>query len=233
MQLRSLLLPVVLLVSVPAFAQDAAAKAGQIEVPDFRGVAVSHGIHAEVKPGPKSVRLEGSKDDLARVKLEVKDGVLTTQVERTSTFFNKGLKDVRLYVTNPRVESVAASGGAQVDAEATRVDTFEMAASGGAVLEISGVDSQKLEVAASGGSVLKLEGRAGELKVTGSGGSIIQAGKVRAESLHVTASGGTRVEATPERSIQGTLSGGSTVKSSKKPASVQVNSSGGSQVQYE
>ncbi|HYO55445.1 hypothetical protein [Archangium sp.] len=60
MQLRSLLLPVVLLVSVPALAQDAAARAGQIEVPDFRGVAVSHGIQAEVKPGPKSVRLEGN-----------------------------------------------------------------------------------------------------------------------------------------------------------------------------
>ncbi len=118
---RSLLLPIALLVSVPALAQDAAARAGQVEVPDFRGVAVSHGIHAEVKPGPKSVRLEGNKDELARVKLEVKDGVLTTQVEKTSTFLNKGLKDVRLYVTSPRVESVAASGGSHVDAEATGV----------------------------------------------------------------------------------------------------------------
>jgi hypothetical protein len=230
---RSLLLPIALLVSVPALAQDAAARAGQVEVPDFRGVAVSHGIHAEVKPGPKSVRLEGNKDELARVKLEVKDGVLTTQVEKTSTFLNKGLKDVRLYVTSPRVESVAASGGSHVDAEATGVETFEVAASGGSELRISGVDSQKLQVAASGGSELSFEGRASELRLTGSGGSVIQASKVRAESLQVTASGGTRVEATPERSIQGVLSGGSTVKAAKKPERVQVNSSGGSQVQYE
>jgi hypothetical protein len=233
MQLRSLLLPAALLLSVPALAQDAAAKGSAIEVPDFRGVAVSHGIHAEVKPGPKSVRLEGNKDDLARVKLEVKDGVLTTQVEKSSMFFNKGLKNVRLYVTSPRVESVAASGGSDVDAEATRVDTFEVAASGGAEVELSKVDSQKLQVAASGGSELTLEGRASELKITGSGGSVIQAGKVQSESLQVTASGGTRIEASPERSIQGALSGGSTVKAARKPASVQVNSSGGSQVQYE
>ncbi|MFY0562422.1 head GIN domain-containing protein [Archangium lansingense] len=231
MQLRSLLLPAALLVSAPVLAQDA--KGNTIDVPDFRGVAVSHGIRAEVKPGPKSVRLEGNKDDLARVKLEVKDGVLTTQVEKSSGFFNKGLKNVRLYVTNPRVESVAASGGSDVDAEATRVDTFEVAASGGSEVDLTKVDSQKLEVAASGGAELSLEGRANELKVTGSGGSVIEAGKVQTESLHVAASGGTRVEASPERSIQGALSGGSTVKSSKKPASIQVNSSGGSQVQYE
>jgi Putative auto-transporter adhesin, head GIN domain len=232
MQLRSLILPVALLVSAPALAQDAAAKGNTLEVPDFRGVAVSHGIRAEVKPGPKSVRLEGNKDDLARVKLEVKDGVLTTQVEKTSMFFNKGLKNVRLYVTSPRVESVAASGGSDVDAEATPVDSFEVAASGGSEVDITRVDSQKLVAAASGGSELRLEGRANEMKVAGSGGSIIEANGLRTEALHVTASGGTRVENSPERSIEGALSGGSMVKTSKKPASVQVNSSGGSQVQY-
>nr|QKW93806.1 putative auto-transporter adhesin head GIN domain [Vitiosangium cumulatum] len=195
---------------------------------------MSHGIHAEVKPGPKSVRLEGNKEDLARVKLAVKDGVLTTQVEKGSGLFNwKGIKDVRLYVTSPRVESVAASGGAHVDAEATRSDTFEAAASGGAELNIRGVDSKKLEVAASGGSELKLKGRTGELTVQGSGGSVIEAKKVQAESLEVAASGGTRVEASPERRITGSLSGGSTVTASTRPQSVQVNSSGGSEVQYE
>ncbi|MFL5353946.1 head GIN domain-containing protein [Archangium sp.] len=232
MMLRSLLLPVALLVSAPVFAQgEAAAPKGQLEVPDFRGVAVSHGIHAEVKAGAKSVRLEGSPDDLARVKLEVKDGVLTTQVDKGS-WFSKGLKNVRLYVTNPRVESVAASGGSHVDAEATRSDTFQVAASGGSELSITGVDAKKAEIHASGGSELSLSGRTGELEVQGSGGSVIEAQKLQAESLDVNASGGTRVEAAPERSINGNLSGGSTVKAAKKPQSVQVNSSGGSQVIY-
>jgi hypothetical protein len=235
MMLRSLLLPVALLVSAPALAQGHAAdsRQGQVEVPDFRGVAVSSGIHAEVKPGAKSVRLEGNPDDVARVKLEVKDGVLTTQVEKSSMFFSKGLKHVRLYVTNPRVESLAASGGSHLDAEATRSDTFDVAASGGSELNITGVDAKKLDVAASGGSELSLSGRTGELEVQGSGGSVIEAQKLQAESLDVTASGGTRVEAAPERSITGSLSGGSTVKAARKPQSFQVNSSGGSQVIYQ
>jgi hypothetical protein len=235
MLLRSLVLPIALLVSAPVLAQDAA-KGGQVEVPDFRGVAVSNGIHAEVKPGPKSVRLEGSKEDLARVKLEVKDGVLTTQVERSNGLagmFSKGLGNVRLYVTNPRVESVAGSGGSHIEAEATAADSFSVAASGGTEIDVTGVDSKELDVAASGGSELTLKGRTGELEVQGSGGSIIQAGKVKAESLKVSASGGTRVEAAPERSINGSLSGGSTVKAFGKPASIQVSATGGSQVEYE
>jgi hypothetical protein len=235
MLLRSLVLPVALLASTPVFAQmvGADSRQGQIEVPDFRGVAVSHGIHAEVKPGPKSVRLEGNKEDVARVKFEVKDGVLTMQVERGNWLFGKGLKDMRLYVTNPRVESVSGSGGSHIEAEATAANTFTVAASGGTEINVTGVDSKELEAAASGGSELKLKGRTGELDVQGSGGSIIEARQLQAESLKVLASGGTRVEASPERSLQGSLSGGSTVKALKKPASVQVNTSGGSQVEYE
>jgi len=232
MLLRSLLLPATLLLAAPAFAQGQDAGSNPANLPDFHGVAVSHGIHAEVKPGPKSARLEGSPEDLARVKLEVKDGVLTTQVER-SGFFSKGLKNVRLYVTSPRVESVAASGGSHVDAEATHVDTFEAAASGGSEIQLSGVDAKKLDVEASGGSHASLKGRAGELEIEASGGSVIEARKVQAESLDLTASGGTHVEAAPEKSLSGSLSGGSVLQSFTKPAKVQVNSSGGSGVQYE
>src|SRR5688500_8976309 len=81
MSLRALTVPVALLVSAPVLAQDAA-KGAQLEVPEFHGVAVSHGIRAEVKPGAKAVRLEGKAEDVARVKLEVRDGVLTTQVSK-------------------------------------------------------------------------------------------------------------------------------------------------------
>ncbi|WP_257461915.1 head GIN domain-containing protein [Archangium lipolyticum] len=234
MLLRTLLLPVALLVSAPAFAQAPAADSpkGQIEVPDFRGVAVTHGIHAEVKPGPKSVRLEGRSEDLARVKLVVEDGVLTTQVDRGS-LFSRGMKKVRLYVTNPRVESVSASGGAHVKAEATAASSFEVSASGGSEIEVTGLDTRKLDVAASGGCEVSLKGQTGEMRVEGSGGSVIKARKVQTESLDVSASGGTHVEASPERSLTGSLSGGSTLKAAHKPEKAQVNTSGGSEVDYE
>ncbi len=231
MQLRTLVLPMALLISVPALAQGDSGKA-RADVPDFHGVAVSHGIRAEVKPGAKSVRLEGKQEDVARVKLVVKDGVLQTEVEKTG-FFSRGLKDVRLYVTSPRVESVAASGGSRVQAEATKVDGFSVTSSGGSEIKVTGVDAKKLEVEASGGSELTLQGRTGELEVQGSGGSIIEARDVQTEELEVEASGGSRVEATAARSITGALSGGSMVKAGKKPERVEVSTSGGAGIQYE
>ncbi|HLM45535.1 MAG TPA: head GIN domain-containing protein [Myxococcaceae bacterium] len=229
MQLRALILPLALLVSSAAPARDA--RPAQTDVADFHGVAVSHGIRAEVKPGAKSVRLEGKDEDLARVKLVVKNGVLQTEVEKTG-FFSKGPKDVRLYVTSPRVESVAASGGSRIKAEATRADGFSVAASGGSEISVTRVEAKKLEVAASGGSELTLEGSTGELEVAASGGSIIEARDVRTDELQVRASGGSRVEATAERSITGALSGGSMVKAGKKPERVEVNTSGGSGIEY-
>lgn len=232
MQLRALVLPVALLVSAPVLAQDAA-KAGAIDVPDFRGVAVSHGIRAEVKPGAKSVRLEGGSEEVSKVKVVVKDGVLRTEVERTSMFFSKGLKGVRLYVTSPNVESVTASGGSNVNAQATKADSFKVASSGGGEITVKGVDSKKVEAAVSGGGELTLEGRADKLEVQASGGSVIEAQDLSIESLEVQASGGSRVEARPTKNLEGELSGGSTVKAGKKPERAEVNASGGSQVQYE
>jgi hypothetical protein len=230
---RSLLLSLALLVSAPALAQDKAAPApGPIEVPDFHGVAVGHGIHAEVKPGAKSVRLEGRAEDLARIKLEVKDGVLTTRVDKGS-WRSSGIKGVRLYVTSPRVEHVSASGGAHVDAEVTPANELELEASGGSELRVAGVDTKSLEVEASGGAEVSIRGRAAEMKVEGSGGSVIQASKVQVETLEVEASGGARIEASPTQGLRGELSGGSTVQAASKPAKVQVESSGGSGVHYQ
>ncbi len=231
---RALLLPAALLVSTPVFAQEAApaARPGQIEVGDFRGVQVGYGIKAEVKEGAKSVRLEGNPEDVARVKLQVKDGVLTTTVDKKSGswFGNSGAKGVRLYVTNPRVERVGASGGAHVEAQATATEEFEAEASGGAQLSVTGVQARKLELEASGGSQVTVQGRASELELEASGGSQVHARELQAETLQVEASGGARIEANVERSIRGSLSGGSEVLTSKKPAEVRVNTSGGSRV---
>jgi hypothetical protein len=144
-------------------------------VPDFDGVAVSHGIQAEVKVGPKSVRLEGPSDLVARVKLEVEDGVLTTRVERNGVFNNFRGSKVRLYVTNPNVHSVSASGGGHIDADATDTDEFSAEASGGAVVSVRGVDARRVEAEASGGSRVKLSGRARELDAEASGGAEVLA----------------------------------------------------------
>lgn len=213
---------------------DASAQKGETrDVPDFDGVAVSHGIKAEVKVGPKAVRLEGPSELLARVKLAVKDGVLTTEVERDGMFDNFRGSKVRLFVTNPKVRSVSASGGGSIDAEATGTDAFSASASGGGTVSVRGVDARKVEAEASGGARVQLSGRAQELDAEASGGAQVLALDVKgAKSLRAEASGGSRVEADVSDSVTGDASGGSTIRLMSRPGKTDVETSGGSRVTY-
>jgi len=213
--------------------ESSAQKGESRDVPDFDGVAVSHGIKAEVRVGPKSVRLEGPADLVARVQLEVKDGVLTTEVKRDGLFNSFRGSKVRLSVTLPKVRSVSASGGGHVEAEVTDTDAFSVAASGGAVVSVRGVDARKVEAEASGGSRVKLAGSARELAAEASGGAEVLALDVKGmKTLRAEASGGSRVEADVSDSVTGDASGGSTIRLMSRPGRSDVDTSGGSRVTY-
>ncbi|NOK23125.1 head GIN domain-containing protein [Corallococcus carmarthensis] len=199
------------------------------QVKDFHGVSVSHGMHAEVKVGPKSVRLEGSAENLSRIQLEVEDGILTTRVERKGWSGLNGR--VKLIVSSPRIDHVEASGGSHMNADVTASDEFDAEASGGAVLTVRGVDAKKVDVESSGGSEITMTGRARELDAEVSGGSQLHAQQLQGVStLEVEASGGAIVEANASDSVTGDASGGSIVRLSKRPQNAQLDVSGGSRL---
>ncbi|RYZ35119.1 MAG: DUF2807 domain-containing protein, partial [Myxococcaceae bacterium] len=199
------------------------------QVEDFHGVSVGHGMHAEVKVGPKSVRLEGSPENLSRIKLEVEDGILTTRVERKGWSGLNG--KVKLIVSSPRIEHVEASGGSHMNADVTASDEFDAEASGGAVLTVRGVDAKKVEAESSGGSEITLSGRATQLEAEASGGAQVHAQKLQGiTDLKVEASGGSIVEADAPASVSGDASGGSIIRLSKRPRNAQVDVSGGSRL---
>ncbi|AKQ70084.1 hypothetical protein A176_006996 [Myxococcus hansupus] len=203
-----------------------------IEVADFDEVSVSHGIKAEVKVGPKSVRLEGPAELVSRIQLEVDDGELHTRVDKSA--FNKFRGgSVRLYISSPRIEGIHASGGSRVDAEASRTDKFEVEASGGSIVKVRGVDARQVEAEASGGSDVTLSGQATDLDVEVSGGSTLRALDVKGvKTLDAEASGGSRVEADATERISGEASGGSTLQLVSRPSRNEVTSSGGSRILY-
>ena len=212
----------------------AAAQKGEVrDVPDFDGVAVSHGIRAEVKVGAKSVRLEGPPDLLARLQLKVEDGILVTRVERQGFFDNFNGSRVSLHVSNPRVESVSASGGSRIEAEATNTDAFSAEASGGAVVSVRDVDARKVEAEASGGARVTLSGRAREIDAEASGGAVVRALDLKGvKALEAEASGGSRVEADASDRVSGDASGGSVIQLVSRPDRSDVETSGGSKVVY-
>ncbi|WP_426756134.1 head GIN domain-containing protein [Myxococcus sp. Y35] len=203
------------------------------EVADFDEVSVSHGIKAEVKVGPKSVRLEGPEELLSRITLEVDDGTLRTRVDNKSSLNRFRGSSVRLYVSSPRVEGIHASGGSRVEADATRTDEFDVGASGGSIINVRGVDARQVEAEASGGSQVTLSGRATDFDAEASGGSIVHALDVRGvKTLDAEASGGSRVEVDASERVSGEASGGSIIQLVSQPSQSNVSTSGGSRVVY-
>ncbi len=203
-----------------------------IEVADFNEVSVSHGIKAEVKVGPKSVRLEGPPEMVSRIQLEVDNGELHTRVDKSAFSKFRG-GHVRLYISSPRIEGVHASGGSRVEAEASRTGKFEVEASGGSIVKVRGVDARQVEAEASGGSQVTLSGQATDLDVEISGGSTLHALDVKGvKTLAAEASGGSRVEADATDRVSGEASGGSILQLVSRPSRNEVTSSGGSRILY-
>ncbi|WP_224240514.1 head GIN domain-containing protein [Hyalangium gracile] len=228
--LRAAVVVPTLLLSLCAFAEGGNREENR-EVSDFDGVAISHGLEAQVKVGPKSVRISGDEKRLAQVRTEVVDGKLIVRMEKNS-WFGSNSKGVRVTISTPRLTSVEASGGAEVDAEATTADTFTVESSGGGELSVRNVDAKSLKVEASGGGEVTLKGRADTMKVEASGGAEVHGKDLSLRALDVEASGGAQVDANPSESVSADLSGGSTVHVASSPSQRNVSASGGAEVVF-
>ncbi|MFL5347572.1 MAG: head GIN domain-containing protein [Hyalangium sp.] len=228
--LRTALVVPTLLLSLCAFAEGATREETR-DVPDFNGVEVSHGMKAKVTIGPKSVRISGDEKQVSQVRTEVVDGKLVFRVEKGS-WWGSSSKGLHLTISTPKLTSVGASGGADVDAEATAADTFSVDSSGGSDVSVRNLDAKKVKVEISGGGEVTLKGRADTLNVDASGGSQVHGKELSLKSLDVDASGGAGVEANPSERIEAELSGGSTVHVDSAPNQRDVSTSGGAQVVF-
>jgi hypothetical protein len=180
--------------------------------------------------GPKSVRITGDEKQVSQIRTEVVDGKLVVRMEKSS-WFNSS-RGIQVTISNPKVTSVEASGGADVDAEASPTENFLAEASGGADVSVRNLDVKRLKVEASGGGEATVKGRADMADMEASGGAEVHAQDLSLKSLNVDASGGSTVKANPTGRIVAEASGGSSVHVDSAPAQREVSSSGGGSVVF-
>jgi Putative auto-transporter adhesin, head GIN domain len=201
------------------------------EVGEFNGVDIGSALQAKVTIGPKSeVTLSGDDNLLSLVKTEVRDGHLVARFESTTGAQTK--LPLMLTITTPRLDQVAAGGAAKVSVKAGEAKTFRVQAEGASSLAIGGVGSETIEIGASGASQITIVGKAKGLTIKASGASQIHANGMPAESVKVDASGASQVETNASASIEGDVSGASTIQVTGQPGGRKVSSSGASHVKY-
>lgn len=218
------------LIAAPLAAQDRQVR----ELADFDSVSVGGSIDLYLTLGDTfRVEVDAPADVLQALGTRVEGGTLEIHQAHSGSFFdflNWGNEPADVYVTLPRLVSVMAGGGADVEATGPITgDSLAISAAGGSDVELE-VTVDSLEVNTSGGADVALTGSARRLRVNSSGGSDLEALGLAVEVAEINSSGGADVDITVGRSLVGRASGGSDISYAGTPDTVDVETSGGADI---
>ena len=175
---------------------------------DITGIAVSGGLNVIIDEAIPygQVRVLTNSDIFEYVEVEVIDNTL-----------NLGMKScpirpeqLTLRIPAYNLNSIAASGGSDVEWNNCANETLAIAASGGADIEIKGVCTT--------------------LMATASGGADVDLDELIAEVVTASASGGADIQVYATKQLTVNASGGADVEYSGNPTSTNINTSGGAEV---
>lgn len=196
----------------------------------FSALSVSHGIDLFVRQGNDTeVVVKADADIIDQVSTTVTEQELKITMKKGS--YQKWWKNQRIevYVTMPDLRSIAASGGADVEAEDLDLRELSIKSSGGADVKLS-LNVGQISIASSGGSDVDLAGKAQEMTVKLSGGSDLNARDFVVEIGDVVTSGGAdaNIHVTGELSMR--ASGASDINYRGKPQVLLSKSSGAADI---
>jgi hypothetical protein len=202
---------------------------------NFDGVSASGAVNVFLRQGNEtSVVVEATEEAQKYLKTEVDNGVL--RIYRDKDFSWRDLvgdsKDgkVNVYITCPRLRSVAVSGASNVRGEsAFTADNFKLQSSGASDITMS-VRAKSLDVSCSGASDIKLSGQADRQKVSVSGGSEYQAYTLQSRTANIQASGASEAYVSVDGEVMANASGASDIRYKGNARLASSSSSGASSV---
>ena len=219
-----------LLALVPALAQTSP----EIRtVATFHAIEVSSGIELRLAAGQPQ-RVEASADTpelLARLKTEVRDGVLKLTFDRelNEVWGKKNyVRNLRVNVTAADITELKATSGAKVEVAATyAVDKLTVGVSSGATLQADFTVAD-LQASVSSGGVATITGKIQRLDVQASSGGEFKGGGLQATACEAAASSGGTVAVAVQNTLLAKASSGGDVRYSGSPQVTKRTSSGGS-----
>jgi hypothetical protein len=214
-------------------------------VGDFERVDVGGGFKVTVKVGPKaSLKIDAQDNILKAIQSEVKNGTLRVWTDGSI----ETSEPVKLTITTPRLSSLDASGACIVDLDGVDAAKFAVNLSGASKMHIQGnakdvsiqtsgsseavwdnLKTTSIKVNASGACTVLLSGSSDTMNLELSGASILKAENLIIKNASVQASGACNVSLNASETIEGEISGGSSLRHSGK-AKVSVEATGGSSV---
>ena len=219
-----------LLACVPALAQTAPQTRA---VAPFRAVEVANGIELRLAAGPTQLVTASADtpENQARIKTDVRDGVLRITFERDKSELwgrKNYVRNLRVSVTAPPLASLEASSGANIDvAGPYATDALQLNLSSGGSLT-GDLTLKVLKAQLSSGGTAQITGTIGRLDVHTSSGGTFKGDGLRAVTCDASASSGGSIAVAVQETLTAEASSGGDVRYSGSPQVTKHTSSGGS-----
>ncbi|MCU0606451.1 MAG: DUF2807 domain-containing protein [Candidatus Edwardsbacteria bacterium] len=210
----------------------AAASAGETisenrQIGDFSGIEVSGGYTIRLsQDSTVSLRLEGDKDDLAKIVTKVVDNKLVIKHKPGIRLFSFDRDDVTVHLGFRDIETIKLSGANKLTGqEPLRFRDLKIGISGSGEV-LMDVDAAAIATEVSGSGEIELKGKADILAadVSGSGDIKCLGLKVKKAALEISGAGEARLDVSDELSVD--ISGSGEVTYRGNPAKVDQHVSG-------
>ena len=155
----------------------------------FTGLRNEHAVTVHYTQGNSySIKAEGSEQQIERLKIEVKDGVLVVSHEQKDKKGNNEKNTISLYITSPDMNRLENKGVLNFNAESLKTGDFHLTNNGVIHLEVDKLSCKDAECILKGVSNLDVKMDAKSLKINDSGvtkGDI----EVKADQLDIDSKG--------------------------------------------
>jgi hypothetical protein len=228
---RTLLLALALisLLALPALAGETTSENRQIG--GFSGIKVSGGYTIVLsQDSTVSLRLEGHKDDLAKIVTTVVDDKLVIKHKPGIRLFSFNRDDVTVYVGFRDIKTIELSGANKlVGRNPLRFNDLAIDISGSGDVSMD-VEAVKITAEISGSGEIELKGKADALAADISGSGDVRCGglKTKKAALEISGSGEAQLDVSAELSVS--ISGSGEVAYRGNPAKVDQQVSGSGEI---
>lgn len=170
---------------------------GKKNVDTFTKIASSGGIDVNFTQGNShTLEIRTDAENMDKIEISVKNGTLELKRKQGVQF--KRNSEITAYVSAKTLEAIAMSGGADFFAkELTNDKILSIAASGGADIDIDKLNTNECNIAISGGADADIKQlKTKSLKLAASGGSDATIHLDNADNVSAAASGGADIKLT-------------------------------------
>lgn len=198
---------------------------------DFSGIEVSGGYTVYLSQEPAvSLRLEGDKDDLAKIVTKVVDNKLIIKHKPGIRLFSFDKDDIAVYIGFKDIGSIELSGSNKIVGQKPlrfKELSLDLSGSGEVSMELQ---AAKVDADLSGSGEMKLKGTTDELAVDVSGSGDIACPGLKAKKVALSISGSGEAEIDVSEELKVDVSGSGDVRYRGNPAKVSQHVSGSGEI---